>query len=266
MAITAVTYLVIRSAFNAGVLPKNAPILEFGEANWYKDVPPETLLGDVDAVVQDPDERAALKRQLKEVIAKVRKGTEIETQEVAWQLPKIFYRMFFGSQDVVSIDLHGTETSLKLDLNQPFDLGRQFPVTVNNGTAEHIFNVGQFFASVHRCTAPNGLMIHEGPLINGWVDHGFVNFQPTLFFDMARANRYKIEIFCIAEIKPLSIRQLESREQIVTMAEKGEIPKNPAFFVILRKDLRESDFAFPIQGYYTQTISQRAQKAWQDLR
>lgn len=266
MAITAVTYLVLRSAFTAGVLPKNASILEFGEANWYTDVPPEALLGDVDATVQDPDERAALKRQLEEVIAKIRTGTEGETQALAWQLPKIFYRMFFGSREVVSIDLHGTETSLKLDLNQPFDLGRQFPVTVNNGTAEHVFNIGQFFASMHRCTAPGGLMIHEGPLINGWVDHGFVNFQPTIFFDMARANHYRIEIFCIAEIEPLSIRQLESREQIVAMAEKGEIPKNPALFVILRKGPTESDFAFPIQGYYARTISPRAQKAWQDLR
>lgn len=261
MAITTVTYSAVRAASRAGALPRAAAILEFGEANWYGDVPPQMLRADIDFSVPDGTERTFLKRALDEIIADC--GTDpADVQRRSFGLAKIFYRIFFGCRETVAIDLDGTDASLKLDLNHPVDLGRQFPVTINNGTAEHVFNLGQFFATMHRCTAPGGVMIHEGPLINGWVDHGFVNFQPTLFFDMAAANRYEIEAFYVAQIAPFEIRGIGSREEMLELAAKEMLPKNPVFFVMLRKAAAEANFAFPIQGVYARSLSPRAQEAW----
>ena len=50
MAITWVTYSAISALFNNGHLPKVNSILEFGEANWYGDVPVEQLVQDIETL------------------------------------------------------------------------------------------------------------------------------------------------------------------------------------------------------------------------
>ncbi len=259
MAITSFSYAILRSSFENGLLPRVDSILEFGEANWYGDVPVETLLRDLNALVESGQDRSKLERRLAEVM-------QMDTFGIAFGLAKIFYGIFFGCDKTTAIDFDGPEGCLKLDLNAPLDLAEQFDLTINNGTAEHIFNIAQFFATMHKATKPGGLMIHEGPMIKGWVDHGFVNFQPTLFFDMAAANGYEVMVFCIGAIDPLVAHLFDSREDILAFAEKEELPANTVFLVILRKAAAESDFVAPIQGYYANSISEDARTAWSKLR
>lgn len=40
MAITRITYTVTRTFFQEGILPQEASVLEFGEANWYGNIHP----------------------------------------------------------------------------------------------------------------------------------------------------------------------------------------------------------------------------------
>ncbi|MBC8337456.1 MAG: hypothetical protein H8E39_02065 [Alphaproteobacteria bacterium] len=108
-------------------------------------------------------------------------------------------------------------------------------------------------------------MVHEGPLINGWVDHGFYNFQPTLFFDLARHNNYDT-LFFIGQIDPFKMIQLASPDDVPALTGTPEFPANPAFFVVFRKSDEDTDFSVPIQGYYAGTVSEQARAAWRRMR
>jgi SAM-dependent methyltransferase len=95
----------------------------------------------------------------------------------------------------LSIDATGDRGSLVYDLNR--DLRRDygysdvFDVVTNLGTAEHCFNQYQVFKNMHDVCRPGGLMIHAAPCA-GNVNHGFYNYHPRLFADLAAANNYKM--------------------------------------------------------------------------
>ena len=108
-------------------------------------------------------------------------------------------------------------------------------------------------------------MIHEGPLISGWVDHGFYNFQPTLFFDLALHNSYEFWFFA-GQISPFKLVRLQTREEALAYAASTDFPDNPVFFVVFRKADTETDFAIPIQGYYNHALSKEAHDSWQRMR
>jgi len=154
---------------------------------------------------------------------------------------------------------------LKLDLNSPVTLNKSFDLVLNFGTAEHIFNVAQLFQTIHIYTKPDGHMIHGVPF-SGWVDHGFFNFQPTFFWDLAAANNYYVELVIYAELNPFKILRISDRDTILAMANAGEIGKNSLLYFVLRKFHEEHEFRVPIQGYYNGNISDQAIKAWKSLR
>ena len=78
-----------------------------------------------------------------------------------------------------------------------------FDVTINIGTAEHVFNVHQFFKTAHDRTAPGGLSDSQFAVAQAGRTMGFFCFQPTFFFDIARMNRYQVMSFVIAQFNPL---------------------------------------------------------------
>ena len=149
MAIAAVDLFIFKKLKAAGVLPAHPSVLELGEAEWYGDASTETLCEDIDALIEDPDKREALHQQLVNTLA-------VNSPQQGWDIAKVFYRVFLDYSKISAIDLHGTPAAQKLDLNQPVDLGEQFDVVINNGTAEHVFNVYQLFRSVHEMTRPGG--------------------------------------------------------------------------------------------------------------
>jgi hypothetical protein len=130
------------------LLPPQPTFLELGEANWYGDVPYEQLSNDICLLLEDPEEQIRLLQELIDVV-------RAEQPNMLWDIAKIFYRLFLEYRETVAIDFGGTEKALRLDLNQPISLGRQFDVVYNGGTAEHVFNVWQFF---------NYLIRRKGPL------------------------------------------------------------------------------------------------------
>jgi hypothetical protein len=108
-------------------------------------------------------------------------------------------------------------------------------------------------------------MIHDTPFV-GWIDHGFYNFNPTFFWDLAAANQYHVYVFLYAETKPPKTVNLTSREQILQMAKSNEIGKNALLCIALRRPDKAIPFRFPMQGYYAGTISQSAMEDWRNLR
>lgn len=258
MAISIVHYLLVRDFALQGGLRPGGAILEIGEANWYGDVSKQSLIDDAHRFVSDPARRQA-------ILARIEAVEKLEPTAMSFEVPKIFYEIFYAPCEHQAIDFHGTPIAQKLDLNMPIRLSRQFDVVMNHGTAEHVFNIGQVYRTIHEVTAPGGLMIHEGPFF-GWVDHGFYTMQPTLFFDLAIFNQYLIHGLFITEITSQVMIAIRSRDEIYELAKDKRIPENAQLFVVMRKAATEQPFQMPIQGYYGVGLSEKGMTAWRQLR
>jgi SAM-dependent methyltransferase len=258
MALTAVDYEVFMALREAGAFPPRPSVLELGESEWYGDVTDEVLAETIDRLVAEPERRRALKERLAAIAAG-------NSPQQSWDFAKLFYAIFLDYRKIASIDFHGTPEALKLDLNQPLALGEQFDLLINGGTGEHVFDVRQFFSSCHQVTRPGGLMLHLLPFL-GWLEHGFYNFNPTFFWDLAQANGYAVVLFAYTEITPLRVVPLRSREALLEMARAGELGQTAMLYAVLRKPAVEAAFRIPMQGVYAGGVSSEVAEAWHTLR
>jgi hypothetical protein len=217
MAISATHYQLLKSL----PIDRGSTLLEIGEANWYGD-----------CAVDFP----------------------CEPTEDLFTVAKACYAAAFAPERVVSIDRNGTLEARRDDLNAPNNLGEQFDIVINHGTAEHIFNIAQVFKTIHDHCHVDGWMIHDAPFY-GWVDHGFYCLQPTLFYDLARANCYEVTKFAVHKTQERLIVEINSREDITKLADADQIPNNAMLFVAFRKRF-EVPFQLPLQAYYAGTLSQ----------
>jgi SAM-dependent methyltransferase len=257
MALTAVDYKVFMALREGGALPPNPSVLELGESEWYGDVPDEVLADTIDRLVE-PGRR----RELKDRLAAISAGA---SPQKSWDLAKLFYAIFLDYRKITAIDFHGTPGALKLDLNQPIALGEQYDILINGGTAEHVFDIRQFFSSCHQVTRPGGLMLHLLPFL-GWLEHGFYNFNPTFFWDLAQANGYTVVLLAYTEITPARVVALRSREQLLEMARAGGLGQTAMLYAVLRKPEAEAEFRIPMQGVYAGGVSGEVMEAWHTLR
>jgi hypothetical protein len=93
-----------------------------------------------------------------------------------------------------SIDICPALKSDDLDLNVerlPDHQRGQSDVVLNFGTTEHIVNQLNAFELMHDAMKVGGVTFHQVPSI-GYIDHGYVNYNPLLLEDLAKANRYEI--------------------------------------------------------------------------
>ena len=258
MALNQPVYLLLRKAWDANLLPQKGAILEFGETNWYGDMPISALLADLVQVIKD-------EARLNEIRERITVLNRDQPAGHRFAIAKLIYQALFQPEILHAIDFHGTETAMRVDLNEPIALERQYDVTLNNGTAEHILNIGQFLKTMHECTRPGGLMLHDAPF-NGWVDHGFYTLQPTLFFDLAAANQYDLlGLFYIDSVQH-QIKQLQGRDAVVALTQANEITNNASLYAVMRKGALERSFTYPFQGYYAGTLSAEQKKAWRESR
>lgn len=263
MPITKVTYKLISDLKDSGLLPSSPSVLELGQSNWYGDVPIEHLEADVSRLVKDEKRRINLLNSCQ----KCREKLALVQPDLSalWELPYIFFKVILNVEKYTAIDLSGSSESLKLDLNQPVDLGCQYDLVMDLGTAEHVFNVHQFFKTVHELTRPHGVMVHVLPF-QGWVDHGFYNFHPTFYLDLAAANNYEITSLVYWQDKLARGLMLTSRDQIADLAGKDGFAGNGTLIMVCKKFTEELDFQTPMQGYYTNKISEKAHTAWHSNR
>lgn len=256
MAITSIEYSIIKRLRDLKKLPLKGTILEIGESNWYGDVPIDALAQDIYAYGIE-HEREGLFRMLSTVV-------ETKPASMLFDIAKIWYQVFFHATPALIID-QGGPNALKLNLNDRIDLDTQYDIVVNFGTIEHIFNVFQFFENFHRWSKVGGYMIHGLPF-SGWYDHGFYNFNPTFFWDLARANTYTNLLTINAVLHPLNLLQLGSREQAIEHFKSNPIPKDSLIYSFMIKGL-DCPFRTPQQYVYDPTVDSKvAKKAWRELR
>jgi hypothetical protein len=258
MAISAVDYIVFRELAKAHAIPPQPDVLELGEANWYGDVEVGQLVGDI-------QERCGKERQTELLRRLEVLFSNLSVDGAYFDIAKVFYKTFLDYRSITAIDLHGTPSALRYNLNEPVSMDRQFHVVINTGTAEHVFNVFQFFRTVHECTCPGGLMIHAFPFM-GWLDHGFYNFNPTLIADLAAANQYVLMLWVYSESQPFRFVQIKNIEQLHEMKKRGELHENSMLHAVMRKPQQENPFIPPMQGYYSGKLSDVAAQDWTKLK
>jgi hypothetical protein len=171
---------------------------------------------------------------------------------------KDFYKSLGCSY--LALDVNENMGAKVVDLNytghdiEPADL------LTNNGTSEHIFNQAACFENAHNMS--KGYMLHILPF-TPWLNHGFYNYNPILFRDLAAANDYEIVLTAVAN---------RSREYI-KLGEEGFVEKRPdrlceyverllpggeVFVVSILKKVKDQPFEFPFQGKYKKDIEDRA--------
>ncbi|MEG4272829.1 MULTISPECIES: tetratricopeptide repeat protein [unclassified Microcoleus] len=93
------------------------------------------------------------------------------------------------------IDADGIHNALVFDLNKNIQedhgFSEQFDLVTNHGTTEHCFNQFQCWNNIHNLCSVGGIMIHVLPA-QGYVNHGFYNYNPSFFYNLATANNYKL--------------------------------------------------------------------------
>ena len=124
------------------------------------------------------------------------------------------YFKALGFSSYTAIDVNSVYGSLIMDLNvdlkDTYGFSDTFDLVTNNGTGEHIFNQYSVFKNMHQLTKVGGVQLIVLPFYN-WMNHGFFNFNPLLFADMATANGYEIIRIAVACPVGQEVAAMESR-------------------------------------------------------
>jgi len=177
---------------------------------------------------------------------------------------KDFY-WYAGYSEYLALDVNNRMSAIMVDLNLPIDASEigPFDLVTDNGTGEHLFDQRQVWENQHNLTKVGGVMLKIMPF-TPWINHGFFNFNPILYRDVAAVNEYKWLFFWITGRDNLPI----------------DLPHNPNSFVFIEKrprelekfirdgawssDLymvaawiktREKEFRIPLQGKYLKDIA-----------
>ncbi len=99
-----------------------------------------------------------------------------------------FSKLGFSTLRALDVsDFEGADHIFDLNDDElPERLVGQFDAVFNGGTLEHVFHVPNALTSITRMLRPGGVVVHVLPC-NGWVNHGFYQFSPTLMFDYYEA-------------------------------------------------------------------------------
>tara|TARA_Y100001968_G_C19397296_1_gene739070 strand:+ start:640 stop:1431 length:792 start_codon:yes stop_codon:yes gene_type:complete len=245
MAIAGIHYFVIRKLREQNILSNFNSILEIGEQNWYGDISPKILLDDIKIFAPD-SKKDDLTIQLNSIIKEPSKS-------FGFDIAKIFYQVFFHAESIESIDMNGTSSSMRLDLNFPHDLGKQFDCIINLGTAEHVFNVFQVFSSIHNWIKKDGIVIHNLPMY-GEIDHGFYNFHPTFFWDLSYVNKY--DNIYIAKSTMKTLTRYMTRESCTKDILSQDKTSIYGIWSIYKK-ISNDKFKIPMQGVYDENLKDK---------
>lgn len=223
----------LSSALSMRILPRGVDILEFGESEVF---------GDASALLR------TLVPWLSLEAVGIADSKLCSADDDRVLQARALYAAIFSPNSYTSVDIRaGGVGSIIADLNRPVDFGRQWNCVINNGTAEHIFDQGNFFRAIHDATSVGGVMIHYAPCV-GWFNHGFYDLHPGLFFDIAGANGYEVGLIGVGSAEAfhrIPVQQMvdEALELHPSFAERCES------FAVLRKQSNHS-FCAPQQALY----------------
>ncbi|MDO9371793.1 MAG: hypothetical protein Q7U07_04290 [Gammaproteobacteria bacterium] len=163
--------------------------------------------------------------------------------------PAIFYSQL-GINQYRCIDADGRHNALVFDLNKDilkeYQYTEKFDLVTNHGTTEHCFDQCQAFRNIHNLCAPGGLMIHALPF-QGYLNHGFYNYQPSFYYDLAMANGYAlVGMFLNMHSESGDIAPYSDEMMRYLYLPPGT---NMLLFAVLKKT-GDGEFVVPFNGQY----------------
>lgn len=178
-----------------------------------------------------------------------------------------------GFSTVESLDYSDfEEASQVFDLNAEqlrSDLVEKFDVVFNAGTLEHVFRVDRGFANCLDMLRVGGVLISIAPM-NNYVDHGFYQFSPTLFLDIASANH--LDVLASVEVRlELNAQSQHAASTVRSVGPSdfgvvGALDDAPRLYVsVLRKVNASTPNNIPIQAYYRKIFSEEGEKTSDSL-
>ncbi len=175
-----------------------------------------------------------------------------------------FFRML-GFSKVDSLDYFPNENpTIIADLNKPLssDLYNQYDLVYDGGTLEHCFNTKEVLANVIKLLKVGGRVVHTVPM-TGWINHGFYQFSPGLFFDFYGANGF-------ANLKSM-IQLYGERSYCLDydpeMISIFNIMKKPTLiFFTAQKTTEVGSIEEPIQSYYLTAFGGKSDRSTTNSR
>ena len=173
-----------------------------------------------------------------------------------------------GFKNVDTLDFSDYEgANIIFDLNNnitPIDHLNKYDLIYDGGTLEHVFNIGNAMNHLNRMTRKNGVIFHSNPC-NGYIDHGFFQISPTLYFDYYLTNDYKILCANILDKsigrKYFSVKQDLYRTLDVNFGPKFS-PKGVLNFCAQKLSVKDN-ITIPQQGFYISKWKKGKQKYYQ---
>lgn len=180
---------------------------------------------------------------------------------------KEFY-LKLGFSKYIAIDVNTEKDAVAFDLNlnliKNYGYKEQFDLVTNNGTGEHIFNQMSVFENIHNLCKVSGFIINILPF-TGYIDHGFYNFQPNLFLELARMNNYELKELWIGDSSG-KIEKINNSYKTYyknnNFLEKFNLNNwNQHLLIIsIMKKMNDDDFKLPFQQIYINDIQEASIK------
>ncbi len=245
------------------ILPKEVRLMEFGEQNWFGDLPLATILEAAQNFCS-PEHLSACREQVTKLDAELSISDAQQRDAILFKAADIFYGTLFTITQHDAVDLHGTARAQRYDLNLPLPITQKYNAVINFGTGEHVFNQYAFFKNMHDVCDVGGLMLHSMPN-QGCYDHGFFNYHPTFIFDLAQANQYEIKAVMYADLsrQPAAFAII-NREIYVRLAVEKRLAAYSGLLACMVKT-RDAEFVVPQQAYYSNQLPADLQAAWQAM-
>lgn len=103
---------------------------------------------------------------------------------------------YSGKVNITSIDWHGNNRALKLDLSKPIKEKFQADILSDFGTIEHVEDLYNALLNAHNFTKDGGIMIHVNPKTGTYPGHGCHWFTQEFWTELASACGYELlEVF-----------------------------------------------------------------------
>jgi hypothetical protein len=171
---------------------------------------------------------------------------------------KTFFEML-GFSNVDELDFNNYEgANLIYDLNEVIKVEKKYDLVFDGGTIEHVFDVKNSMTNIVNFLKIGGNVMHSFPL-NGWINHGYYNFSPCMFYEFYKQNSFNnFKFYTIEKYKltKLSNEKYTKIENIYSdFNNDAEIKKTLGVFIA--EKVGENKVNYPTQAAYNDANSSK---------